>query len=165
MGLCSNVGCTDAMFTRHSKSSSGLYLDHPHPLVMLLMSMIVYAMRGSSTNQVIFRYCIIALSHVNVMWTPNKNYSIKLDKLDHFWAFLSPPTNPSPFEGFPQQLKGYVALATLQRVVNVDQQVMQRHRNTIIDCLKAIDDSWKWVDFEATGYRGSIYHNSKLQAA
>ena len=127
---------------------------------MLLMSMIVYAMRGSSTNQVIFRYCIIALSHVNVMWTPNKK-NIKLDKLDHFWAFLSPPTNPSPFEGFPQQLKGYVALATLQRVVNVDQQVMQRHRNTIIDCLKAIDDGWKWVDFD----RGRIYHNGKLQAA
>jgi len=32
-----------------------------------------------------------------------------------------------------------VALATLQRVVNADQQVMQRHRNTIIAPWKDID--------------------------
>lgn len=35
----------------------------------------------------------------------------------------------------------YMALATLQRVVSADQQVMQRHRNTIIDCLKDADIS------------------------
>ena len=69
-----------------------------------------------------------------------------IDNLDNLWAFTSPHTSPSPFEGYPQQPKGYVALATLQKVVNVDQQVMQRHRNTIIDCLKAIDDGWR-VDF------------------
>lgn len=32
-----------------------------------------------------------------------------------------------------------MALATLQRVVNADQQVMQRHRNTIIAPWKDID--------------------------
>ena len=50
---------------------------------------------------------------------------ICLKKARALAAWVFPSTNPNDFL--------QVALATLQRVVSADQQVMQRHRNTIID--------------------------------
>ena len=35
----------------------------------------------------------------------------------------------------------YVALNTLAKVVSVDTQAVQRHRNTIVDCVKDADVS------------------------
>ena len=37
----------------------------------------------------------------------------------------------------------YVALSTLLKVINVDHTAVQRHRSTIVDCLRDVDSTIK----------------------